>query len=309
MCRGVWVVDKPAGITSLDVIRQMKRWMGPVRMGHTGTLDPLATGVLPICVGEATRLLNYMELEPKRYRGRLRLGLETDTWDITGKVVARSAVPDLPLDALKAVFDEQRGLRFLTAPVFSAIKFKGRPLYAYAREGRPIQPPQREVSITSCRVLRREGLEVVFDLVCGRGTYVRSVVHAVGRSLGCGACLLELRRLQCGRFHVEDAWTLEDVKQACERGRMNDVLLPPEAVLDHYEGVHASGEMEQRVRHGNPLRRRDLSRFELNRERLGEKARILADNRLVAVAEIREDAEGFYLQPLRVLTDGKESIR
>jgi len=287
----------------------MKRWMGPVRMGHTGTLDPLATGVLPVCVGEATKLLNYMELEPKTYRGKLRLGLETDSWDRTGKEVARHPVPDLSLPDLKATFAEQEGVRSLVAPVYSAIKLKGKPLYAYAREGQPVDPPVREVSIHSCRLLSREGFDLTFELVCSRGTYVRSVVHTLGKTWGCGACLLELRRLRCGRFRLEEGWTLEEVKRLCEQDRIPEFLISPERVLDHFDGLQVSGEMEQKVRHGNPLRGHALEGFPLNEERLGERVRILAGRSLVAVAEIRKDAQGFLVQPLRVLNGTEERMR
>ena len=298
---GFWVVDKPPGMTSLDVIREPKKEVGRVRMGHTGTLDPLATGVLPVCVGEATKLLNYLRLEPKTYRGRLQLGLETDSWDITGTVISKRPVPELSGEFLRTVFAEQEGRQCLRPPVFSAIKFKGRPLYSYAREGKPVQAPFREITIESFRLLKQEETFLDFELVCSRGTYVRSVVHRLGERLQCGACLCSLRRLRCGQFQIEQAFTLEQMKQGCERGEIYEMLIPPEKVLDHVHSWTATAEDEQKVMHGNTIRGDTLSAMGLKEERIGEKVCVMAREQLIAVAEIRRDTQGFFLQPVRVL--------
>lgn len=298
---GVYVVDKPAGITSLDVVRRLKKRMLHVRMGHTGTLDPLATGVLAVCVGEATKLVTYMRLEPKKYRGSLQLGLITDSWDITGKVVETNAVPPLSKEDMLVAFEEREGLQYLEPPVFSAIKHKGRPLYTYARKGQFVEMPPRKAFIEAFRLLGRDGDVLEFEMICGRGTYVRSVVHVLGKRLGCGACLRSLRRLQCGRFRIEDAHTLDHLEELIGRKKPFEVLLPPSKVLEHLDAYEVKGKSEKKVRDGSPLRHADLREGEPLQGCIGEKFRIMIQGELVAVAEARRDPTGVFLQPIRVL--------
>ncbi len=298
---GVYLVDKPAGITSLDAVRRLKKLVSSVRMGHTGTLDPLATGVLAVCVGEATKLVPYMRLEPKKYQGNLQLGLVTDSWDITGKVVESNEVTALSPERLEQAFGELEGHQYLKPPVFSAIKHKGRPLYTYARKGVVVDTPPRETLIEEFRLLRREGDLLAFELTCSRGTYVRAVVHAVGRRLGCGACLQSLRRLQCGRFKIEDALSLDELEAFIETRRQVEVLLPPGDVLDHLDAFQVEGESERKVRHGGPLRDADVGYGDTLKGRLGERFRIMIGGELAAVAEAKSDSLGVFLQPIRVL--------
>ena len=296
---GVFVVDKPAGITSLDVVRRLKGRLSDVRMGHTGTLDPLATGVLPVCVGEATKLVAYMELEPKAYRGSLELGVVTDTWDITGRVVSRHATPALRREEIHVAFKEQEGLQYLEPPAFSAIKHKGRPLYTYARKGQVVETAPRRTLIEAFRLLNREGDVLEFELTCSRGTYVRSVVQALGKRLGCGASLRSLRRMRCGRFGIEEAFPLDRLEERIERS--DDVLLSPAEVLDHLDGYDVQEPSEEKVRHGSPLRYEDLQQGDGLQGRIGERFRILIQGELAAVAEARCDPLGVFLQPIRVL--------
>jgi len=298
---GANVVDKPAGITSFDVVRRLKKFISSGRLGHTGTLDPLATGVLAVCVGEATKLIPYMRLEPKKYEGNLQLGVVTDSWDITGKVVESNEVPALSAERLEQVFGELEGLQYLEPPVYSAIKHKGRPLYTYARKGVVVDTPPRETFIEDFRLLAREGDLLAFELTCSRGTYVRAVVHAMGIRLGCGACLRSLRRLQCGRFRIDDAHPLEELEAFIESGRQVEVLLPPADVLDHLDAYEVEGQGERKVLHGGALRDEDVGYGDALGERLGERFRIMIGGELAAVAEAKSDSQGVFLQPIRVL--------
>lgn len=298
---GVYLIDKPAGITSLDAVRRLKPLLSPLRIGHTGTLDPLATGLLVVCVGEATKLVPYMRLEPKKYRGSLRLGLVTDTWDITGEIVAENTVPSLSGDRLLRAFAELEGVQHLDPPLFSAIKHKGRPLYSYARKGVAVETAPRRTFIGRFRLLGREEDLLEFELICSRGTYVRSVVHGLGRRLGCGACLCSLRRLRCGRFRIEGSLPLEALVSIIEEGREGEVLLSPARVLDHLDACEVVGQSEAKVLHGSPLRDADLCSADTLGRRIGEKFRVLIQGELAAVAEAREDPLGVFLQPIRVL--------
>jgi tRNA pseudouridine55 synthase len=298
---GVYLVDKPAGMTSLDAVRRLKKLVPSVRMGHTGTLDPMATGLLAVCVGEATKLVPYMRLEPKKYQGSARLGLVTDSWDVTGKVVESRGIPSLSWERLASVFRELEGLQYLDPPLFSAIKHKGRPLYAYARRGLFVETSPRETRVEAFRILGREGDVVSFGLTCSRGTYVRAVVHAMGKRLGCGACLGSLRRLQCGGFKIEDALELEVLEMLIRKGGQREVLLPPARVLDHLDAWEVQGESAQKVLRGGPLRDPDFPCGDGLERRLGERFRILIRGELAAVAEVRSDPLGVFLQPIRVL--------
>jgi tRNA pseudouridine55 synthase len=298
---GVYVVDKPAGITSFDVVRRLKRGDANLRMGHTGTLDPLATGVLAVCVGEATKLVSYMQLEPKQYRGSMQLGLLTDTWDVTGNLLERRAVPSLPVEALRLAFREQEGMQVLEPPAFSAIKHRGRPLYTYARKGQFVQKPPRKALIEAFHLLGAEEDVLEFELTCSRGTYVRSVVHAIGKRLGCGACVRSPRRLRCGRFCIEDALPLDRLEELVRGNRQQEVLIPPADVLDHLEACEIREQSVQKLCQGSPLRKEDLRHADRLGARIGQRFRIMAQGGLAAVAEARQDLGGVFLQPIRVL--------
>lgn len=305
---GVVVVDKPTGMSSFDVVRRIKRFLAGLRVGHVGTLDPLATGVLPICVGSATKLIEFMDLEWKHYQGVLILGRITDTWDLTGRTIETRDVPRFPQQVLRSYFAEFEGVCRQQVPAFSAVKVAGRPLYAYARRGKAVEAPIRDVPIRSFRLLHAEGRELAFDLVCGKGTYVRSLVHALGSRLGCGACLASLRRIRSGCFGIEDAMGLEALETALAGGAESEVLLPLERVLSHLEAVDVPPEGERKVLNGNPLPLRDMG-FVVEegglQSRVGEKVRIRIKGRLVGVGAFRRERDEWYLQPVRMIDGGR----
>jgi tRNA pseudouridine55 synthase len=255
-------------------------------------------------LGEATKLLNFMELDPKTYQGTLRFGLETDTWDITGAVLAKKPVSPMSTRFLSRTLARQVGERFLFPPVYSAIKHRGKPLYAYARQGKPVETVPRRTFIHSFFLLENRGTDLDFELVCSRGTYVRSLVQSLGKELGYGACLVSLRRLRCGRFRIAHARKLTQMEELLEKGRGADALLPPEQVIGHVPACNVEGENAIRVRHGNTLRGSAVNGLDFRGDCEGKKVRIMAHGRLIAVAEIRRDDGGFYLQPVRVLNHG-----
>ncbi len=213
------IVDKPSGMTSAEVVRRVKRVVRPARVGHLGTLDPFATGVLPVLIGEATKLAHFMEGGDKRYQGLIALGTETDTLDREGEVVRTAEVPPLDRERLAEIERRFTGKITQVPPVFSAIKRAGVPLYRLARQGVEIEPPEpREVEIRLLKLEAAARDSIRLEAVCSPGTYIRSLARDIGIALGSAAHLAELRRLWTAGYSIEDASPLEAVLQALESG-------------------------------------------------------------------------------------------
>jgi tRNA pseudouridine55 synthase len=223
---GVLIIDKPGGMTSHDVVDRLRHTFGWKKVGHAGTLDPLATGVLILLVGAATRAQSRFLNDDKEYRGRMKLGVETSTHDAEGEVTARAEGPvAVTREALEAALAGFRGEVRQLPPMVSAVKHKGKPLYKYARKGQEIEREERAIRIDRLEVLAIEGDEVEFDVRCSKGTYVRTLAHDIGRKLGCGAHLCTLRRTRSGPFTVAEAVPL-DAFLALPAGEAFDRLLP-----------------------------------------------------------------------------------
>ena len=214
---GILNIDKPAGWTSHDVVAKLRRILGERRIGHGGTLDPMATGVLPVFVGRATRAVEFLESADKEYEAGLLLGVVTDTQDVTGTVLERHPA-DVPEEALRQAILDLVGEQDQLPPMYSAVKVGGKALYAYARSGRTVERRPRRITVLDAQPLGRRGDEYLFRVTCSKGTYVRTLCHDLGRSLGCGAAMSSLRRLRAGVFRVEDAVSLaeaEERREAC----------------------------------------------------------------------------------------------
>ena len=213
------VVDKPRGLTSQQVVAQVKRRLGCRKVGHTGTLDPLATGVLPLALNRATRLIQYLDESRKVYSGEIELGIETDTLDRDGEIVARHEGPlECSEKEIAEIFKRYHGQVTQVAPIYSAIKSKGRPLYSYARAGVEVTPPERQVEINSFTLLSYKPPLVAFRVICSKGTYVRSLAADVGRDLGCGARIWSLRRKVSGPFTLNQAIPLDELLRKIDTG-------------------------------------------------------------------------------------------
>lgn len=210
---GVVAVDKPAGMTSQDVVNVVRRVSGTRRVGHTGTLDPLATGLLIVLVGEATKLSEYMVGFDKAYEGLLRLGVRSDTHDITGKL---EELPDAPLPSLEQLREATvplTGTIDQVPPAFSAVKVQGRKLYEYARQGEQVEVESRQVTVPRFDIVSLEGNDARFVIECSSGTYVRSLVHELGEALGCGAVVAELSRTRVADFELSEAIALDRIRE------------------------------------------------------------------------------------------------
>ena len=210
LASGVILIDKPAGITSHDVVDVIKKIFKGYKVGHTGTLDPIATGLLNICVGDATKLSDELTAEDKKYKVKMLLGVETDTYDITGRIMFASVVNK------DEIYIKERIKRFVgkqmqMPPMYSAIKVDGKRAYQVAREGGSLELKPREIEIYSIDKIKVdiENKEAEFEVACSKGTYIRSLVNDIGKKIGCGATMIELRRLKCGNFEIKDAITLE----------------------------------------------------------------------------------------------------
>ena len=289
---GFLVVDKPRGWTSHDVVDAARRWLGTRRVGHLGTLDPLATGVLPLAVREATKLVPFLADAAKAYTGEIELGAETDTLDAEGRVLRRSS-GELPSEArLRDALAGFVGEIEQVPPMFSAVKLGGVPLHRMAREGREVPRAAKKVRIDALTLLAYEPPRARIEVLCSTGTYVRSLAADVGTRLGCGAFLASLRRTRSGPFRSEDAAPVEELEALARAGQLEARLIPPVNVLG-LPVVRLEAPDERRVRNGNDV---TLAGVALPPE--GRVAGVGPGGDLGAVLEIRP---GRRLQPLRVL--------
>lgn len=225
---GILIIDKPQGVTSNGVLQQVKRLYGAAKAGHTGSLDPLATGVLPLCFGEATKFSQLMLDSDKSYVAEGKLGVSTDSGDSDGQVVSERAVPaDLSKAKLEAVLEQFRGDIEQVPSMYSALKHKGRPLYEYAREGIEIERPARPVTIHSLELVGFEADRFRIAVTCSKGTYIRSLVEDIGEVLGCGAHVTVLRRTRAAGFGLDRAHDVAELETMREAGESLDPLLVP----------------------------------------------------------------------------------
>jgi len=250
---GLLILDKPAGWTSHDVVARVRRLTGERRAGHAGTLDPLATGVLPVGLGQGTRVLEYVSSAGKTYRALLRLGVSTDSYDAEGAVTRTAPVGDFDEAAIEAALLPFRGTFSQRAPMFSALKLHGRPLYRYARAGLAIEPPVRTVRVDALRVCDWKAPDLELEIECASGFYVRSLAHDLGEALGCGAHLRALRRTRVGGFDQSDAVGLEELAGAIARGPVGDCLWSLDAPLRAWPAVILAGAHAGEVSNGRPL--------------------------------------------------------
>jgi tRNA pseudouridine55 synthase len=207
---GILIIDKPLGFTSYDVIRYLKKLIGKEKIGHTGTLDPLATGVLPLCLGSLTKLAGKLMEGEKEYEVKLLLGLVTDSLDLSGQVLKRQAVSSLPQKKIEEALLSFVGEIYQTPPLFSAVHIGGARLYQLARQGIKVKPRPRLVKIKNIELQKIALPYVWFKVTCSKGTYVRALCRDIGEKLGCGGCQAELKRTRCGPFEIKDAYKLEN---------------------------------------------------------------------------------------------------
>ena len=250
---GVLVIDKPAGWTSHDVVAKIRNLTRIKKVGPTGTLDPFATGVLPLTLGRATRLTNYFLASDKVYRGVMRFGFATDTFDLDGQPTTEDTRPALDPAQIAEIFASYVGRVRQTLPPFSAKKVHGRPLYSYARRGIAVEAATKEVTIHFLRLIEVRGSEVEFELGCGTGTYARSLAHDVGQASGHGAHLVQLRRLRSGDFPIESAVPLTDGDQFHSRDFFLARAIPLRDLVPEIPAIVLSDGDRTKALHGMDL--------------------------------------------------------
>lgn len=282
---GVLLVDKEPGGTSHDAVQRARRILREKKIGHCGTLDPAATGLLVLTVGKATRLTRFLISAPKIYEGTIRFGIETDTYDAAGQVVAERPIGGLDDVGVREALAGFVGTQEQAAPAYSAKKVGGRKYYELARQGEEVPTSTKEITIYELEAIGSlvDGT-LAFRLACTSGTYVRSLAHDLGRQLGCGAHLSSLRRLQVGPFRVEDAATLDRIEQLLrEGGELGSSWVPFDAIPLPFPTVEADANQEQRVLHGQTLLVRDLAAEEGDWIRVSDRR-----GRLLAVGAVTE---------------------
>jgi tRNA pseudouridine55 synthase len=257
---GVIVVDKPAGWTSHDAVAKMRNVLGERSIGHLGTLDPMATGVLPLVIGKVTRLCQFYEDSEKAYDGSIRFGFATDTYDAEGEQVGSAQEVKVTLKEVRAAALQFVGKLQQVPPPFSAKKIKGVPAYKLARRKQAVELQPVEVEVKEFTVLSLEGDLAEFHSRVASGTYVRCLAHEMGQNLGCGAHLASLRRTAVAEFLLEDAHTLQQVAEALAQGRIDDVMMHPRRVLPGIPCVTADEDTVGKIRHGRSVNLADFSR-------------------------------------------------
>jgi len=293
MISGLLLIDKPAGITSFDVVRRVRRALKVRKVGHLGTLDPFATGLLPLALGEATKLAQFLLEEPKTYLATLTLGVETDTQDLTGRVTAESDRLPSPEEV------HQAATRFVgeieqVPPSYSAVHHQGERLYKLARRGEAVEVPPRQVVIYRLEVMEAALPQVTVRVECGKGTYIRTLAHDLGRALGCGAHLVALTRLAVGAFRLEEALPLDLIEKRADLGDIHRRLIPLAQCLPRYQAVRVDRQEAWRLAQGQTLPWPEPG------PAAGEKVRVVAEGSLVAVAAVRRQGAGQVLAPVRV---------
>lgn len=247
---GILVIDKPAGWTSFDVVRFVRGRCGEKRVGHAGTLDPAATGVLPVMVGRATRLIEYLVDSTKAYEAVVELGLVTDTYDFEGDVTARADASQVTREAVAGVLDRFRGELLQTPPIFSALKRDGVPLYKRARRGEVVEVEERPARVDELYVTDWSPPRFGLHIECAKGFYVRSLAHDIGQALGVGGVLAGLRRSRVGPFALEDAVDIESLRADFERDDWRRHVIAPDEVLLHWDAAILNADNALRLANG-----------------------------------------------------------
>jgi tRNA pseudouridine55 synthase len=256
---GILNINKPLAQTSFSIVAMVKHRSGERRVGHAGTLDPAASGVLPICLGRATRVVEFLMDTTKNYLAGIELGTTTDTYDSEGQVTQTGDISGIDMPKLESALDAFRGAIRQTPPMYSAVKHRGQPLYKLARAGISVERQSRPAIIHSLKLISWEPPLATIEVECGKGTYIRSLAHDLGQNMGCGAYLKSLVRTRCGIFDIKDSVSVPQLEEAFRYGYWQNFVYPIDAVLQHYRAVVISDSGEDNIRNGKTLTLSDIS--------------------------------------------------
>lgn len=254
MASGILIVDKPEDWTSQDVVAKLRGALHERRAGHGGTLDPMATGVLPVFFGRATRAVEFFEHAEKTYEAVLRLGLVTDTQDITGRVLEQRDAASVTEADVRAALPRFLGPQKQVPPMYSAIKIGGKKLYELARKGQEVERKPRNITIFELAVEGGSGSDWDLRVRCSKGTYVRTLCHDIGQSLGCGGCMSSLRRTRAGRFTLEQAVTMEQILAFAQEHDPAELLMPVDALFAQHPALIVTLGQTEKLKHGAAIR-------------------------------------------------------
>ena len=254
---GILLLDKRSGISSNRALQEVRRLFDAKKAGHTGSLDPLATGLLPVCFGEATKLSSFLLDDDKRYQVVVQLGVITDTADADGQVLETKSVPEISADNISSCLAKNTGRIEQIPPMYSALKHQGRRLYELAREGQYIERKPRSITIydIKCEYYANELMTLVVS--CSKGTYIRTLAEDIGRELGCGASVKELRRLNVGKFSLSNAWTLDQLQALDDDEKLLKCLLPVDTALTAWPKIILNTTQASKIRHGQTIEMTD----------------------------------------------------
>lgn len=256
MKHGIINVYKEKGFTSHDVVAKLRGICKQKKIGHTGTLDPDAVGVLPVCLGSATKLCDMLTEKEKEYIAEFELGMVTDTQDISGKVLIESKVEATEEQAREVILSFV-GDYDQIPPMYSALKVNGKKLYELAREGKEIERKSRPVRILEIEILEEKMPKFCIRVRCSKGTYIRTLCHDIGQKLGCGAVMTSLKRTQSGRFGIDRAYPLSEIQKMADEGRLDELVIPVEEMFTHLNAVVAGENAQKALANGNQLKREE----------------------------------------------------
>jgi len=286
---GIIIVDKETGPSSFRVVETIKSLTGFRKIGHAGTLDPFASGVLVILLNQGTKLSPFVMAQEKVYRAALRLGIETDTQDVTGQIIRTREIGKLEREAIKEKSEEFVGTIKQVPPLYSAVHHKGKRAYEFARNGADVELKEREVRIRYLEILSVDLPTVWIEVCCSSGTYIRSLAADLGHSLGTGAHVTFLRRLQSGPFHVSNAFTVSQLGEYRSDGRMDEVIITLRKALEGMGEVEVSDVVARKIRSGQKPRRGEIARHGPASSGVGGSLKAVMEEELVAILEEARD--------------------
>ena len=292
MINGIICVNKETGYTSHDVVAKLRGILDQKKIGHTGTLDPNATGVLPVCLGNATKLVDMLTDTDKEYRATLLLGVTPDTEDIWGKELSRKEVTVSAEEVFRAVMSFA-GTYMQVPPMYSAKKVGGQKLYELARDGRVIERKPREVTIKKIEIIMIQLPYVRFSVTCSKGTYIRSLCRDIGERLGVGGCMSELTRTRVGRFTLSDAVKLSDIEKTRDAGRTDSIVIPTDSFFEDLAAYYSTESDEKLIKNGNPF----------SADYIGDRIRVYRDSVFAGIYQY--DGENRLYRPLKMFRNGE----